>query len=192
VFTFRAREFAIVTCLFALGFSLAVSADRPVADALLAQAVLHKAWDPTHQSAATDFATRWPRAAPAMRLLADAGNVDLIVLSGLSADVLALGPGHLPSSSLPGEAGNAVIAGRRETFFRFLADLEPGDALAVETPAGQKHLYRVIGVDVVDARRSSVVLNTELPMLTLVTGYPFDPGETADSLRYVVTARMLF
>jgi hypothetical protein len=35
-------------------------------------------------------------------------------------------------------------------------------------------------------------LNAELPVLTLVTGYPCDPEESANSLRCVVTARMLF
>ncbi len=186
------RELPVVTCLFALGLCTAVNADRPAADAMLAQAIMQDAWAPSDRRVTVDIASRWPGVAPALRLLADGGNVDLIVLSGSSADILALGPGHLPSSSLPGEAGNAVIAGHRATFFRFLADLDLGDALAVETLAGQKHLYRVIGIDVVDARRSSVVLDTELPMLTLVTGYPFDPQEAADSLRYVVTARMLF
>ena len=185
------HEFLRVTCLFALGFIASADADHP-ADSVLAQTFMRKAWDATDQGGKLHIERRWPGALPALRLIADNGNVDLIVLSGSSENTLALAPGHLPSSALPGETGNTVITGHRDTYFRFLADLEIDDALAVETPAGQLHLYRVIGIDVVDARRSSVVLDTPRPMLCLVTAYPFDPAERADSLRYVVTARMLF
>jgi sortase A len=47
-------------------------------------------------------------------------------------------------------------------------------------------------IDVVDSRRSSLLLDTEQSVLSLVTCYPFDAPEPGGPMRYVVTARMLF
>ncbi len=186
------REIVTVSCLLALGFFTPAETQYPVAGIALAQPLMQKAWqDPDHRGA-LEIERRWPGAFPAFRLMAEKGEVDLIVLSGSSSRTLALGPGHLPSSALPGESGNTVITGRRDTFFRFLSSLDVDDSLVVETLSGKKHLYRIVGIDVVDARRSSIVLDTPQSMLSLVTGYPFDPTETADALKFVVTARMLF
>ena len=120
------------------------------------------------------------------------GDIDLIVLAGGSGRTLAFGPGHLSASALPGQRGNAVIAGHRDTHFNFLQRLAVGEPLAVETASGESHLYQVVNVDVVDSRRSSLLLDTEDSMLSLVTCYPFDALEPGGPMRYVVTARMLF
>jgi sortase A len=93
---------------------------------------------------------------------------------------------------MPGETGNTIIAGHRDTHFRFLKEVKAGELLGVESSNGQKHLYKVLGADVVDSRKGSLVLDTEAAMLTLVTCYPFDARETAGPLRYIVTAKMLF
>ena len=50
----------------------------------------------------------------------------------------------------------------------------------------------MLGTDVVDSRKGSLVLDTEAAMLTLVTCYPFDAREAGGPLRYIVTAKMLF
>jgi len=125
-------------------------------------------------------------------LTAKARGVDLIVLAGGSGRTLAFGPGHLGASALPGEIGNTIIAGHRDTHFRFLKDVEAGELLRVETAAGQGHLYEVTSVDIVDSRKGSVLLDTQAAMMTLVTCYPFDAREAGGPLRYVVTARMVF
>ncbi len=181
-----------VSCLLCLGFFSPVEAERPVADVALAQNLMLNAWERAEHRGLFEVERRWPGAFPVLRLVAKKGDVDLVVLSGSSSQTLAIGPGHLSSSAMPGERGNTVITGRRDTWFRFLGDLEVDDSLVVETLAGRKHLYRIVGVDVVDARRSSVVLDTPDSMLSLVTGYPFDPDEAGDQLRFVVTAKMLF
>jgi len=181
-----------VSCLLCLGFFSPVDAERPVADVALAQNLMLRAWEDAEHRGIFEVERRWPGAFPVARLVAEKGDVDLVVLSGNNSQTLALGPGHLATSALPGERGNTVITGRRDTWFRFLGDLEVDDSIVVETLTGQKHLYRIVGIDVVDARRSSVVLDTPEPMLSLVTGYPFDPDEDGERLRYVVTAKMLF
>jgi sortase A len=70
-----------------------------------------------------------------------------VVFEGTSGDVLQLGPGHRRDSVLPGQAGTAVVMGRRAAYggpFRDLDLLLPGDAIVVTTGQGE-HTYRVRG-----------------------------------------------
>ena len=162
------------------------------AKAWLAQELMLRAWS-RMQSGETRV-TPWPWADtwPIARLTAKAGDVDLIVLAGGSGRTLAFGPGHLGSSVLPGEIGNAVIAGHRDTHFQFLKDLQAGEVLTLESHRGIEHSYEVVAVDIVDSENGSLVLDTDAAMLSLVTCYPFDAIEAGGPLRYVVTARMLY
>jgi len=182
----------LVACLLCLGFwQLGQGAYIP-AKAWLAQELMQRAW--TRTGSGEVRATPWPWADtwPVARITARSGEVDLIVLAGASGRTLAFGPGHMSVSAMPGEAGNAVIAGHRDTHFQFLKDVQLGELLKVESSKGTRHLYKVVGVDIVDSRKGSLLLDTEAAMLSLVTCYPFDARETGGSLRYVVTARMLY
>ncbi len=187
----RSPRVYIVACLLGLGFwQLGQGAYIP-AKAWVAQELMQRAW---HRAKDGDErATPWPWADtwPVAKLSARAGAVELIVLSGGSGRTLAFGPGHLSGSSMPGEIGNFVIAGHRDTHFNFLRYLKLGETIVIESTTGQSHLYRIIGMDVVDSRKGSLLLDTEIPMLSLVTCYPFNTDETGGPLRFVVTAKML-
>lgn len=181
-----------VACLLCLGFwQLGQGAYIP-AKAWLAQELMQRAW--LRASVDDDRQVPWPWADtwPVARLSAKSGEVDLIVLSGGTGRTLAFGPGHLSASSLPGEPGNSVIAGHRDTHFSFLRDIEIGESIMIERISGRRHLYKVIGIDVVDSRRGSLLLDTDAAILSLVTCYPFEAEEAGGPLRYVVTARMVF
>jgi sortase A len=180
-----------VSCLLCLGFwQLGQGAYIP-AKAWLAQELMQRAWrrsqDGDSQVAPWPWADTWPVA----HLSAKDGGVELIVLEGESGRTLAFGPGHLAVSALPGETGNSIIAGHRDTHFQFLQYLERGESIRVETPAGDQHWFEVTDIDVVDSRRGSILIDTEVPMLSLVTCYPFQATEPGGPLRYVVTARMV-
>ena len=43
-------------------------------------------------------------------------GVDKIVVAGVALSDLRKGPGHYPNSALPGQIGNAAIAGHRTTY----------------------------------------------------------------------------
>jgi len=181
-----------VAALLALGFwQLGQGAYIP-AKAWLAQELMQRAW--LRVSAGEDRAAPWPWADtwPVARLRAKSHDVDLIVLAGGSGRTLAFGPGHLSASALPGETGNMVIAGHRDTHFAFLRDLEPGHRLNVESFSGKITAYEVIGLNVVDSRTGSLLLDTDAAVLTLVTCYPFDSMDPGGPLRYVVTARRVY
>ncbi len=189
---FRLAGRFVVACLLCLGFwQLGQGAYIP-AKAWLAQELMQRAWDRTGNGHSR--ATPWPWADtwPVARLTARSGDIDLIILAGGSGRTLAFGPGHLSASALPGEVGNAVIAGHRDTHFQFLEDVELGELLNVESSKGLRHLYKVVSIDIVDSRKGSLLLDTDVAMLSLVTCYPFAARETGGPLRYVVTARMLY
>jgi sortase A len=70
---------------------------------------------------------------------------------GIELDTLDLGPGHWPSTALPGQQGNVVIAGHRVSHnadFRHLDALAPGDDVVFTTSQG-RFVYRVVGVEIV-------------------------------------------
>jgi sortase A len=160
------------------------------AKAWLAQELMHRAWLRAGTGSHKPAPWPWADTYPVARLSAKGGDVELIVLEGGSGRTLAFGPGHLSISALPGQSGNSIIAGHRDTHFRFLQFLALGDALQVELPDGRTHVYEVSAIDVVDSRRGSLVLDTDDSMLSLVTCYPFDAMEAGGPMRYVVSARL--
>ncbi len=185
------RKYGLMSCLLCLGFwPLGQSAYIP-AKAWLAQDLMQRAWERAGDGDLEARPWPWADTYPVARLLADSGRVDLIVLSGGSGRTLAFGPGHLSASATPGDAGNAVIAGHRDTHFQFLKDVEVGDTMIVERPDGLQYLYEVIGNHVVDSRRGALTLDTEESFLSLVTCYPFDAIDPGGPMRYVVTLRKL-
>jgi sortase A len=66
-------------------------------------------------------------------------GVDKIVVEGVTLDDLKRGPGHYPDTPLPGQPGNAAIAGHRTTYgapFNRINELEPGDVILITTLQG--------------------------------------------------------
>jgi len=111
----------------------------------------------------------------------------VIVLQGDSAQVLRRAVGHLPDTNLPGEAGNVALAGHRDTFFRPLRGVRPGDVITLETPS-TAFQYQVVWTRTVPPTDVQVLRSTEARELTLVTCFPFDYVGSAPN-RFVVRAR---
>jgi sortase A len=181
-----------VSCLLCLGFWQFGQGAYIPAKAWVAQELMHRAWRKAENG--NDTAAPWPWADtyPVARLSARGGDIELIVLEGSSGRTLAFGPGHLSVSALPGETGNSIIAGHRDTHFQFLQYLREGESIQVELANGRRHLYEVSDIDVVDSRRGSILLDTEMSMLSLVTCYPFGAVDAGGPMLYVVSARMIF
>lgn len=190
----RARKprYLLVACLVCFGFWQFGHGAYIPAKAWLAQELMQRAWTQTGRGESKVTPWPWADTWPVARLTARSGEVDLIVLAGSSGRTLAFAPGHLSASSMPGEIGNTVIAGHRDTHFRFLKDVEPGELLKLESSEGVEHLYKVVAVDIVDSRKGRLLLDTDVAMLSLVTCYPFDARQAGGPLRYVVTAKMLY
>ena len=110
----------LVACLLCLGFWQIGSGAYIPAKAWLAQELMQRAWVRGQSGAARPVPWPWADTWPVARLTSKARAVDLIVLAGGSGRTLAFGPGHLSASAMPGETGNTVIAGHRDTHFEFL------------------------------------------------------------------------
>jgi sortase A len=101
-------------------------------------------------------------------------NLSMMVVEGTDEAQLAQGPGHYPGTPLPGEAGNAAIAGHRTTYlhpFYSLDALAPGDPIWITTLQGV-FIYRMILQQVVSPTDVAVVDPTPEPELTLTTCNP--------------------
>lgn len=104
-------------------------------------------------------------------------NLNRIVVEGATADDLTKGPGHFPETPLPGQLGNAAIAGHRTTHLHPFYDidkLQPGDEVIVTTLNG-RYVYHVTGTVVVTPDDYAQVIPTTDPTkatLTLVSCTP--------------------
>jgi sortase A len=98
-------------------------------------------------------------------------GLDAIVVEGASHKQLSIGPGHIVETAMPGEQGNAVITGHRDTFFRHIYELNKGDEILVRRN-GQVFHYRVTGKKIVQPEDVSVLKQTSDAQLTLITCYP--------------------
>ena len=101
-------------------------------------------------------------------------DLDQVVVEGVQAAQLAVGPGHYPGTALPGQAGNAGIAGHRTTHgapFYSLDRVRPGDPIVVTTVQG-RFTYRVVRSLVVSPDDGAVLGPTASPQLTLTTCTP--------------------
>jgi len=158
------------------------------AKALVAQILLARAWDETRDGGRAIKPWPWADTWPVARLTVPRLGVSEIVLAGGSGQSMAFGPGHLSRSAAPGGAGNVALAGHRDTHFRFLRNLRPGDEIRLEAPNRTVRRYRVTETAVTDFRDRRPLAVTQEPALTLITCYPFDAIVPGGPLRYVVRA----
>jgi len=158
------------------------------AKAQVAQTLIRSAW--TRTLAGERQVKPWPWADtwPVARLQLADKHVDLFVLAGADGRAIAFGPGHMFGTALPGERGNSVIGGHRDTHLAFLRDVAPGSLLSVQRPDGTLRWYRVKAAQVLDKDEVWVTKQDGPTRLTLVTCYPFDALSAGGDQRYVVFA----
>jgi sortase A len=157
------------------------------AKAVLAQLLLRSAWQRNLETGLPAKPWPWADTRAVARLRVPRLDIDQIVLTGASGRSLAFGPALSSGAAAPGTIGNAIISGHRDTHFRFLAQLQPGDRIWLDTARGP-HAYVVTAAEVVDSRYSELRTQSDAMRLTLVTCYPFNTVVPGGPLRYVVSA----
>ncbi len=117
-------------------------------------------------------------------------GVDKFVVEGTNEADLTQGPGHYAGTPLPGQVGNAAIAGHRTTygapFFR-LDELSSGNDVYVTDTGGHTYRYQVYQSMVVSPSDGSVLDNTPDAQLTLTTCNPRFSATT----RLIVKAKLV-
>lgn len=112
-----------------------------------------------------------------------------IVVQGDSPKILRRAVGHIVETALPGKQGNVALAGHRDSFFRPLRNIRPGDAITLKTLDGDFQ-YEVEFTAIVPPTDTGVLQPSGERTLTLVTCFPFYYVGSAPN-RFVVHARQV-
>lgn len=165
--------------------------------AIVAQQLIAKAWAQTLQS--TQHGARLTQANAAVKPWpwADTWPVakihlkqkEFYVLANASGHALAFGPAHISQSALPGQ-GHTAIAAHKDTHFKSLENINPGELIRLENTQGQVFHYKVYHTEVVNSQEKQLTLH-EQQELTLVTCYPFNSHSINGSLRLLVHAHLV-
>ena len=177
----------IVILLFAGAWELAAGGWIH-AKAWLAEQLIASAWAQTSRQGERVVPWPWADTWPVARLRVPRLGVSRYVLSGGSGRTLAFGPGWLEGTALPGGQGTSVISGHRDTHFRFLEWLVPGDRIIIQTPGAGEVEYAVTDLRIVHENAGRILEPAPQRQLSLVTCYPFDAIVPGGLWRYVVIA----
>ncbi len=159
------------------------------AKAKLAQLLLDTAWTDTLNGQKEVKPWPWADTWPVGRLSVPRLGISRIVLAGANGSALAFGPGHLFKSATPGERGNTVIAGHRDTHFHFLKELRIGDSLELQTANARTLIYEITDAVIVNEKNTEFLHTSDDHLLTLITCYPFNAIQSGGPMRYLVIAK---
>lgn len=184
----RAGHVLFIVSAVLLGYVALVFVQAEMSQAKAAQYLLRKnPQDPPR--AAREPAPRLAAGDILGRIKIPRLGLSAVVLEGTEPRTLRLGVGHIRGTAIPGQHGNAAIAGHRDNFFRALKDIHDGDEIQLDM-ADTSTRYRVVWAKIVPPEDVSVLDSTSEPALTLVTCYPFYFIGAAPK-RFVVRAQEL-
>ncbi len=123
------------------------------------------------------------------RIVIPSLGVAAVIVQGTGAGALRHAVGHWDGSALPGQPGNVVLAGHRDTFFRPLRNIREGQVITLQTSTASFR-YRVQTTAIVSPADLAVLAPSRRDILTLVTCYPFYYIGPAPR-RFIVRARRL-
>ncbi len=109
------------------------------------------------------------------------------IREGEDESVLQRGVGHLADTPWMGQDGNVALAGHRDTVFRPLEGIQPGDVIEIATADGTA-TYAVDQVTIVSPDDLSVLEPSGGSTLTLITCHPFKYIGSAPN-RFIVRAK---
>lgn len=163
------------------------------AKAELAQYLIAHAWHKNLQSAEQHKPWPWADTHPVAELMVK--DKSWYVLAGASGRNLAFAPSHVSSTPAPGESGNSVIVGHRDTHFNSLKRLQKGDIIEVKTQHRRQQfkvtMLRIAEQSQLEYLQTNHHMDTfdnDQSRLTLITCYPFDSVLPNPTHRYIVGA----
>jgi len=121
-------------------------------------------------------------------------GVDQVVVQGVGTSDLQKGPGHYPGTPLPGQMGNASVAGHRTTYghpFFDLNEVTPGQKIVITTAQGI-FTYTATAQTVVSPTDVAVIDATTTPQLTLTTCNPRYSASQRLVVKAALTSSVLF
>jgi sortase A len=177
-----------IVLLFA-GSLLVVKSGYFYAKGVLAQILLENTWAESKKTKKIIKAWSWADTYPVGRLSIPSINFSRVVLQGTNNESLAFGPGHISSSSKPGENGNIAIVGHRDSFFRKLGQINKGEIIKLES-LSTVQTYIVNDIQITKPKNTEWIENSLDNVITLITCYPFDFVGSAPK-RYIVRGKII-
>lgn len=187
----RGRRGAFLTsALLLTGLFLFGNGAYMKAKAQLSQILLAHAWAATLEGASDARPWPWADVTPAAKLELPRLDASAIVLSGISGQALAFGPGLMDGSAAPGQPGLTLLAGHRDSHFAFLQHARIGDAIRLTGADGTPYTYTLTETRIVDEDASMLTPGGGgTATLALTTCYPFG-GLTPTRQRFVAIATL--
>ncbi|MGG3560433.1 class D sortase [Neobacillus rhizosphaerae] len=116
-------------------------------------------------------------------------KAELAIIEGTDPDDLEKGVGHYKGSFYPGDVGQIVLSGHRDTVFRRLGELKIGDSLQMQMPYGN-FTYEITHTKIVKSNDTSIItLQKQNEELIVTTCYPFRYIGNAPK-RYIIYAKL--
>lgn len=192
VLTFMVKHKWVVL-IFSLGFYQFSQGIYIFAKAEVAQYLIAKAWQNNLQAHEQSPPWPWADTYPVAELIIRESH--WYILAGASGRNLAFAPTHVSATPLPGQYGNSVIVGHRDTQFNQLKELQQGDIIEVKT-TNSRDTFKVTSMRIAHQSQVEYLYNNEHyteiedahSTLTLITCYPFDSLVPNPTHRYIVKA----
>ncbi|WEX86117.1 class GN sortase [Sinorhizobium garamanticum] len=181
---------AIIALIALAGLLLIGKGFYMKAKAEVSQVLLRKSFEEQLRGAADGRPWPWADFETAAEISAPRINRSAIVLAGASGEALAFGPAWLANTPLPGDEGTSVIAAHRDTHFRWLKDVNPGDLLVLTRKDGRRFIFRAGEGRVARWDESGINASASGRNLALATCWPFDAVEQGP-MRYIVNAELV-
>ena len=113
---------------------------------------------------------------------------ELPIIIGTEDEQLSRGVGHYVGTKFPGEEGQILLSGHRDTVFKGLGNLLHGDEIVLDVEYGS-YTYEIVNTYIVDADDTTVIdFSIDEEILLLTTCYPFQYVGNAPE-RYVIEAK---
>lgn len=180
----------IANALFLGGVAVSSQGFYMDAKAIIAQGLIAHSWHQRTADSPPPTPWWWADTKAIAKLEVTRLNEQVFVMQDASGESLAFGPGHLNASAGISKAGHVMIAGHRDSHFKFLQRLKIGDL--IETTDHQSNIarYKIRELRILNTLTEDLI-RLDQSRLTLITCYPFDGFIPGGPLRYIVDAERI-
>lgn len=179
----------LIAGTLALGGWQVLSSGYLLAKAHLSQWLIADAWALTLKDGGAHKPWSWADTHPVAKMTVPSLSESSFILSGANARNMAFGAAHMHQSGMPGDDKTTVFSGHNDSHFSYLANINKGDEIQVETRQGLFR-YQVTDLRIIDERKQGININGH-DQLVLTTCYPFNTLTSGGSMRFQVTAERI-